>query len=368
MADSEDLRGKLPEQNGVILPLVAGALIMLIAFMGLAVDIGFLMVARNKLQNVADASALAGCRLLGVSYEGMTYADQQAYVADPEPIITRAKTAALYNEVARKSIELADNEVEIGDWDGLTKTFTPTLDQPNAVRVTAHRDDFLNGKIPTFFARIMGIKYMGSKAQATAALTGISTMGEGALPIPVGISKYWFDNPPFCNQPIKFYPTGTIEGCAGWHVYDGGNPNDAKLRNILKGLLDTAKEIPGGYSSPEAKSYESIFDFTGGTQSQLTFNDFLALFGYCKQLNDYKIDFDDNSNTWTTSVPVYNWDNCDNPNKPILIVGFATVVIDNVKPAPDKTISGYVICERIDGGRGSGGDYGTLGSIPGLVQ
>jgi hypothetical protein len=50
------------------------------------------------------------------------------------------------------------------------------------------------------------------------------------------------------------------------------------------------------------------------------------------------------------------------------IVGFATIVITGVQDSPVHQIDGYVICENVEFGRGSGGNYGTMGSIPGLVQ
>ena len=48
-----------------------------------------------------------------------------------------------------------------------------------------------------------------------------STAGPGGLPIPVGISQAWFKSATgdYCNQNIKFHPTGSMEGCAGWHTY-----------------------------------------------------------------------------------------------------------------------------------------------------
>ncbi|MDP2268110.1 MAG: hypothetical protein Q8K46_02980, partial [Deltaproteobacteria bacterium] len=86
-------------------------------------------------------------------------------------------------------------------------------------------------------------------------------------------------------------------------------------------------------------------------------------------------DSDENNNTWTTQVVVYDKDDCSNPsanNNPYPIVGFATVTITSVIPPgpgyPAGEISGKVICEFVKPGRSGGGSYGTLGSIPGLVQ
>ena len=51
-------------QRGVTAILVALLLVVLVGFTALAIDIGHLVLARNELQNAADAGALAGARFL----------------------------------------------------------------------------------------------------------------------------------------------------------------------------------------------------------------------------------------------------------------------------------------------------------------
>ena len=51
-------------QQGTILVLAGLALFMLVGFTSLALDSSLLFVARNELQNAADAGALAGTRVL----------------------------------------------------------------------------------------------------------------------------------------------------------------------------------------------------------------------------------------------------------------------------------------------------------------
>ena len=66
--------------RGVTAVMVAMFMTVLLAMGAAAIDIGHALVARNELQNVSDAAALAGTRALGIIYEGMTPAAQQAYV------------------------------------------------------------------------------------------------------------------------------------------------------------------------------------------------------------------------------------------------------------------------------------------------
>ena len=70
----------------------------LLAMGAAAIDIGHALVARNELQNVSDAAALAGARALGIVYEGMTPAAQQSYVVtsgDRATIVAAAQTTAV---------------------------------------------------------------------------------------------------------------------------------------------------------------------------------------------------------------------------------------------------------------------------------
>lgn len=358
----QELATIIKDEFGATAILVALVMVVLISITALAVDIGYVMATKNELQNVSDAAALAATRQLGHIYEGMSYEDQQSYVCDPATIIPVAKEVALKNKAAKKNIIVNDADVIIGRWNAGTKILTSTLNQPDAVSVVARRDGGANGPITTFFARIFGVNTVDVRADATAALTAQSTAGPGGLPLPVGISRAWFENKEiFCDQPIKFYPTNTPEGCAGWHTYTEWPPSAAALTGIINGLEDQT------YESPETTTGETIFNFTGGTIAS-AFDDMKALFDAMKVLNDGILDVDTNSTTWTTTTVVYDKSDCSNPNEPTLIVGFATVIITEILETPEKTINARVICEFIDPGRGGGGEYGTKGSIPGLVE
>ena len=59
-------------ERGAAAAMVAVFLMVLLAFGAAALDVGHALVARNELQNVSDAAALAGTRALGSVYEGMT--------------------------------------------------------------------------------------------------------------------------------------------------------------------------------------------------------------------------------------------------------------------------------------------------------
>jgi len=342
-------------QRGTSAVLVVLCLVILLGFAALAVDVGYLLATKNELQNVADAAALAATRQLGAIYEPMTYDEQTAYICDPAEIIPIAKSISVKNKAAGINIIINDQDIVIGQWDAAAKTLNPTLNQPDAVKVTARRQSGINGAVTTVFSKILGINNVGVFADATAALTGQSTAGPGELEIPVGISQKWFE-PNFCDQPIKFYPTGDINGCAGWHTFDSWPANADKLRDILEDMTPADST----FESPETIAGESEFVFTGGNIA--------AVFDEMEALYESKKDSD---GSWETNVVVYGSTDCSNPTGEITVVGFATAIITGVNgPSDDPahTIFATVICDNVSQGRGSGGNFGTKGSIPGLVE
>lgn len=348
---------KLRNQRGIVAILVGILILILLGCVAFAVDAGYLMVTRNELQNVSDAAALAATNQLGHIYKGMSYAEQLNYVCDPATIIPIAQQVALKNQAAKVNIAVNAGDVTIGKWHPDTKILTPTLNQPDAVKVIARRDDAANGPIATVFGKVLGKDTFNVTAKGTAALTGLSKTPPGGLPLPMGISKYWFTKPEPCGTFIRFYPTFDPLACAGWHTYTEDPPNAHELRTILQGLLN------GSYESPETTAFTSIFNFIGGTIAS-DFSDLQNLFD-ARKIPDAT---SPSGFSWTTTVVVYDWPDCSNPNKPIEIVGFATIKITEVLVTPEKQINGIVTCGQVTEGRGSGGGYGTYGSISGLVQ
>ncbi len=350
------------QQRGATIVVVALLMTVFIGFAALGVDIGYLKVAENELQNVADAAALAAARQLGHEYELLSYQEQTGYVCNSATITGVADAVARQNKAAGVNIGINEADVSIGQWHADTKTLIPTLDHPDAVRVIARRDDQGNSPIAMFFLRVFAwifkpevpknYESIGRSAIATAALTAESTIDDGLL-IPVGISEQWFLNKEeFCDQPIRFYPTNTPEGCAGWNTYEHWPASESYLRKtILEGWVAETFTAPAAGTGDE-------FVFTGGTLGNQTFTAFQNLYNYMK----------DAKGEWMTSVAVYKSDSCSNPSGRLEIVGFATAVITQVLPPPDQTIVARVICDRLVTGRGSGGNYGTRGTIPGLVQ
>ena len=356
---------KIKERRGAVVIIVALIMVVLLGFAALAVDTGYFFATKNELQNIADATALAAAGKLGNQYLHELPYNENAIKAAAVDIGAKNQAGGT------AGIEIRNNDVEIGRWkdpDLNPNGFAPisngtylseTTLMPDAVRVTARRDGLANSPVSTFFGGIFGVNAVNVSADATAALGAPLEMKPG---IPVGISKYWFDesNWPegeFCNQDIKFHPTGGLEGCAGWHTYDSSPANASKLRGILDGLKD------GSYEIPETIAGKTKYAFTGGTVAS-AFSNLQELYeskkGNCE---------DGDPDKWCVNVVVYDRDDCSNPNKSITIVGFAPTVVTGILGPPQKTIQARVLCEKAVLSRGGSGEYyGMRSCIPHLVE
>ena len=400
---------KVRNQAGVTAVIVAIVMPILISFTALAVDVGYMHVTKNELQNVADAAALAGAGYLGSIYEGLSYDEQQTHVFSRSDIVNVAQQVALKNQAARTNIVINDADVTIGTWDGKTGTLTPTVApivEPDAVKIIARRDGNANGPILTFFARIFDINAVDVSADATAALTGPAIVDEGELKVPFSLSENNFPNN--CTDPITFSPTA--DSCAGWHNFlDSANASSIgnKLLELIQGDVSDYTELglvngpvwldqnfdmnapPDAEITPEMGTGDEL-NYQGGTVASLFLGGRLGnteedinlpedILGDAKHpapfpaLFDYfrRRDGDGDDSIWTTTVPIYEDDDvCENPSGAIPNAGFATIEIIMPNPPPDSSVSVFVYCEvTFVDGRGGGGIDGNLkGTIPNLVE
>jgi Flp pilus assembly protein TadG len=419
----------IKNQRGVTAVVVAIMLPVLIAFVALAIDVGYIAATKNELQNVADSAALAATGQLGAIYNALTYDDLQLYTVNPDDIVPVAQSVVGDggNQAAGIEIAIRSEDVYINTWAG-TVFASNDYNQPNAVRVIARRDGIANNPITTFFAWIFQMfggdfDTIGITADATAALTGPAVVAEGELKLPIGLSINQFLPEPDCTDIIRLSPT--TDSCAGWHnFFDSINANAMAEKLIgfiksdptdldigclaspcgdawLNNYFTMGDKTPDAALTPETGSND-VYEFQGGTIASLflgghitkltpeqledpaapiysgdttkwTIEDnadkpapFIALFEYFRFR-----DGDGDDTMWTTAVPVYADDEiCINPNTGLEIVGFATVHVIMPNPPPDSTVEIQVDCllSMIEG-RGGGGTFGPLkGTIPGLVE
>ncbi|MDD5036959.1 MAG: pilus assembly protein TadG-related protein [Methylococcaceae bacterium] len=178
-------------QGGAIIPLVAVSLLALLGFAALAIDVGYLFVVRNELQNAADTAALAGASYLFKSTPPSPNWD--AAEAEASNAITQTNNKAA-------NVALATGTITTGYWDltGAIKgiqsssiTPRPNIDFP-AVKVEITKSGN-NGVVNAFFAQALGIATFSPRAISVAVVTGPGYTNQN-FPFTIDqclFDKYW---------------------------------------------------------------------------------------------------------------------------------------------------------------------------------
>jgi Flp pilus assembly protein TadG len=156
-------------ESGMVLIYVAILSLVLIGLAGIAVDSALVSSAGQELQNAADGAALNAARYLESDAGG-----------DLSFSATRsaAMSVALANEAANETIKLdantsnaANGDIVVGHWDPVSRTFTPSLSYPNAVRVHASRTaSNADGPLALLFGPIFGKDTENVGASSTALM------------------------------------------------------------------------------------------------------------------------------------------------------------------------------------------------------
>jgi Flp pilus assembly protein TadG len=238
------------KQNGNILILTGLSVFMLASFAALALDSSLLYVARNELQNAADAGALAATRVL--------------YLNDGTAVNTGANQighdVAETNNSQNSAVEVNwtggnTGDVERGHWSFATRTFTPNastlpvdlfnattaeLDANtnfiNAVRVTARRQAT---PVQSILANIFGIDSTAMEADAVAYIgfAGRIQPTEADQPIAICKNRLLINGVYSCSVGT-FVPSSdqqTLSETGGWTNFSqenacsgGANANEVK--------------------------------------------------------------------------------------------------------------------------------------------
>jgi Flp pilus assembly protein TadG len=170
-------------RRGAILVLMVIMMVVLLAFVALALDLGYAMVVRNQLQNAADSTALAGTsQVLEPLQLGGTPNLSPAITNAVNNANSQAQTFGGDNKAGGVSVTLGSNTSNDASGDivaghltnpsDLTQQLSVTvLGQgpfPNSVQTKARRDSGRNGSLALSFARVMGITSLNMQASATA--------------------------------------------------------------------------------------------------------------------------------------------------------------------------------------------------------
>ena len=225
-------------EEGVVVIIIALALVMLLAFSALAIDVGHLMVVRNELQNAADAAALAGA-----SY----FYPQAPVISATAPDWSAATSHAASGIGLNRSdgAMLSNCQVNIGYWNyshtpfGLQSTGIPPGPQDlPAVQVTVRRSSGNNGgPVQNWVAPIIGLGTSEVAATAIAVMASPGNAMEGAL-LPVAIGKEVADQAGSYNSPSTPFRIGSsyhypTNEAGQWTSFEIDSNNVPTIRDLI---------------------------------------------------------------------------------------------------------------------------------------
>lgn len=144
-------------ERGTVLLMATVTILVIVGMLALAVDVGYLMGGRGQLQNIVDASALAGAQGLHIAIE-----PAGSKVEQDQIIRKLAKDMALFNPMRGATgisgLALSDDDI--------------TIDYPNNYPVQPARVTVKHRlALPTIFGNIFGISSMNISAVAMASTT-----------------------------------------------------------------------------------------------------------------------------------------------------------------------------------------------------
>jgi len=349
-------------QRGIVMPLAAISLLTLLGFTALAIDVGYLFVVRNELQNGADTAALAGAGALS------------PYIGPPlTPNWAAANTSATNAISLNKAVNtsLVDGTVVTGYWDitgntlGVHSSSMGSNDLP-AVEVTIIKASGSNGgEVNAFFAQVLGLTSFKVGAKAVAVISSPGSTKKSLFPIAIPeclySSDYWDSATSTPTTPPTTFSLGSdihYDGCGGstieaqWTSLNTGAQSTTEIRNLID--YATGDEI-----NPDQPplAIDSSIHILSGVHNTLYSTPVQTSVNGCSAAGDKSCEYE--------LIPVINemCSNCDTP-----IVGFACIhILSATGKPPDKgTIDIQLVamgsvpeCDMSDSG-GVGPAYGAL--------
>ena len=249
--------------KGQVLVLVALAIVVLLGFAALGIDVGFMYSVRHELQRSADAGALAGASALRqYGKDCLNLTENEIYIYSP---ITKDEAGARALDYAKRdnvsTKPLTDPEVSVA-----CPAPSPTGLNPLRVRVDVQRE------VSLFFARILGRPKQVIKAFAVAEAFPITSNLKCV--VPWGIPAPWTNKPgdtdnnynagDTVNWPIDdtkctnkaITPWDTVNHLAGTPLSDIDQYLcDGSLQQLKLGAGPGQQSIPGNFYGIDFSTY-----------------------------------------------------------------------------------------------------------------
>jgi hypothetical protein len=385
------LRLMLREEDGNILILTALLIAVFVGMLAFVLDLGHVHSVRYELQNGADACALRGARAF---FPDNGPFDNSAFSA-PRSVSQAWTTIGKNPTDAAPLKDLSD--VIVGLWDYQKQAFEYAYPEESAgsftwpppmqywgryigpaVSLTTKREQAEQnyGPVGMTLAQIFGVTAVPMGSLATAALSGVGSVGPGEVDLPMYISKDFFTQPDLdlWNSRINLYPEQPIEN-AGWFTPpDVKNTTPPELAKYILGPELGGKPFPsmqvsdGAFDSKDPPPYDYVYTQNGvdanlfkETQSCTPPKNHVGMLYWRWWYQTQCL-----GQPWIIQLPVLATSHQSNDPQPI--VGFSEWEVVAVEEMPAKRI---VIRPRSGvspTGGGGGAFFGLLSLEPKLVR
>jgi Flp pilus assembly protein TadG len=212
------LKRFLADERGVGSVFMIATLPIFLTLAGMAIDGAAAFGTRTELQAAADSAALASAQDLSAKGSAVAIQTAVTYAQKNMP-------------VAKDGNVLATSDVETGNWDSTTRTFTANATPLNAVKVTMRRSTNNNNALPTTLLGLIGIPSWNIAAQSVVTTTSVKLRvslaldNSGSMCEPDNIPCPGDTNPNTKINTLKTATTNlltTLKGAAS-------NPNDVTV-------------------------------------------------------------------------------------------------------------------------------------------
>lgn len=158
-------RGGKSGRKGNIVVFSAFLMVLMMAMLAVSVDLGYICTLRAQLQRAVDAAALAGAQDLVQGVEAAEARATEYLMRNPvgasAPFIDESQLASSLAQF--RSQHAQDLQIQFGNWNPGTQTFTQTTVHPSALTVTMTYPN-----MPFFFGKVLGRDAFSITASSTA--------------------------------------------------------------------------------------------------------------------------------------------------------------------------------------------------------
>lgn len=312
------VRGARKKERGVALTAVVITSAALFAAAAVGVDTGRLALTANEVQTVADIAATAGAQAL---LEG----------GNASTARNHAQTVVATNFVDGAAATIDPAQIEVGQYNPQTGTFTPGALPASAVRATPA------ATVQNLFVGIFGSSYATSTVTKTAT-AAFSGLGEAAATLPLAIGACHFPALTSCFAASDCLPrlsqVPSTSDNTGWTSFLNGPTDGNTVGDYLPGAC-------GGKKTPPTIKVGDALHLNNGQVTSLLkdVEDCVEKKGFTEFL-----------------VPVVGCDG--NFNQTATVTGFAKIIVESVESQGNpKGLTLHAIFEETAGTPG-GGAYG----------